>query len=216
MSILCLTGWQQEPDALAGIAPHAAHFSYAAYADCAEMFSALPQAADLAIGWSLGGQLLVRAVAGGYIRPKKLLLLAAPFQCVSDGYFSYGTPAEDFLQVREGYVENQSAMMAQFQALVGFGDTKIIRALSQNAEIWPNGLYWLDELGNHTCRKLDFANFPETVIVHGTGDKVIHPENASKFIEYIDHSKIFLLPGLSHALPLQAPDVIRNIIKTCV
>lgn len=212
MNILCLTGWQQKPDAFANIAPAARHFNYAAYNDLETMFSELPRDVDLAIGWSLGGQLLVRAIAGGYVKARKLLLLAAPFQCISDNRFMHGMAQDDFNDIRNNYVQDPQKMLAQFQGWLGFGSNKIIRELLKSTEIWKNGLFWLDELGKATCRDLDFSSFPETLIFHGESDKVIPPENAKEFAARVPGAQLFLLPDVNHAIHLQDNNFLKNII----
>ena len=150
MNILCLTGWQQETDALFKIAPDALHFDYGAYKRPAgaKCFKALPATPDLAIGWSLGGQLLVRAIAGGYIKPGKLLLLGAPFQSVADAHFPEGMSEADFRAIKNSYRKNPQAMLVQFQSLVGVGVIP---------KLWEHGFFWLEELGNSGCHSLDFS-----------------------------------------------------------
>lgn len=214
--ILCFTGWQQKRDALAAIVPDALHFDYAAYGNCADMFPALPGDAELVIGWSLGGQLLARAVAGGFIKPKKLVLLAAPFQCVADAHFTQAMPAADFKGIRDNYATNPRAMVAQFQAIAGFGNKPVIRELSRDVTVWKNGLFWLEELGGTSCRNLDFSLFPETVIVHGTNDKVFDVVQAKEFAACIPRSQLVLLPEVSHALHLQVREPLKELLKPCL
>lgn len=214
--MLCLTGWQQKSDALAVIVPNALHFNYAAYDNADAMFRALPQEAELAVGWSLGGQLLVRAIAGGFLKAEKLILLSVPFQCVADEYFSHAMSAADFKNIRASYAGDPCMMVAQFQAIAGFGDKKVIRELSHGITIWDNGLFWLEELGRITCRWFDFSLLPETVIVHGTGDKVIDAAQAKEFAARIASTQCVLLPEMSHALHLQAPEQLRELVKSCL
>ena len=65
MRTLCLSGWGQPADALASIAPDATHLGYTHHDNVADVLSAIAKEAaryDRIIGWSLGGQLAVRAV----------------------------------------------------------------------------------------------------------------------------------------------------------
>ena len=193
MTILCLTGWQQKPDALTQIAPDAIHLEYDLYKNTKELFANLPKNIDTAIGWSLGGQLLVRAVAGGYIAPQKLILLAAPFEL--------GMSEGEFREFRNNYIKYPKETVYQFNSLVGLGSPKsprIICTLNEEMKLWNNGLFWLDELGSFSCNSLDFYNFPATKIIHGECDKVINVANAHKFMEKLPNAKLVLIPNCGH------------------
>ena len=93
MKTLALSGWGQPYDALKELLPDAKHMDYARY-DTPE--AALSAMADTAmgykriVGWSLGGQLAVRAIAAGLVMPEKLVLIATPFQFVEMGKHSLG------------------------------------------------------------------------------------------------------------------------------
>ncbi len=203
MNIVCLTGWQQEPDALAGIAPDALHFEYGAYDNVHAMFKALPDNVDLAIGWSLGGQLLVRAIAEGYIKTDRLLLLSASFQCIAKAHFSQGMPEPDFRAIKNSYRTNPQEMLARFQALAGIGGMP---------DLWDNGLFWLEELGRTSCRTLDFSNFPETWVIHSTNDAVVSFASAEEFVTRIPSSTLFPLRACGHAPHLRNSDLLIRLI----
>jgi pimeloyl-ACP methyl ester carboxylesterase len=180
------------------------------------MFNVLPDAPDLAIGWSLGGQLLVKAIALGHTRPKKLVLLGAPFQCISDDQFAHGISPTDFQSVRNNYRRNPEAMLAEFQVLIAAADKnqkQIAKVLSRTITRWPNGLFWLDTLGKTTCHNLDFSAFPETLIIHGQNDRVIHPASAEEFSRHLPAAKLFLLPDSGHALHLCNTDYLIQLIE---
>lgn len=203
MEILCLTGWQQEKDALKTLAPSATHFDYSAYDNVERAFAALPKAPDIAIGWSLGGQLLVRAVAAKAMLPKKLILLGAPFQFIAGKHFAYGMQAAGFEDVKKRYASDPQTMLAQFQAFVAAGDEKqmeLSKKLLKTKALWQHGLFWLEELGRASCYGLDFSHFPKTLIAHGENDQVIHPANAREFAKAIPGTELFLLPSRGHAL----------------
>jgi pimeloyl-[acyl-carrier protein] methyl ester esterase len=219
MTTLCLTGWQQPANALACFAPDAQHFDYAAYDNVQDMFAVLPREPKLAIGWSLGGQLLVRAIAGGHIKPKALLLLGVPFQHVADEHFPHGVLVPAAAEYRDNYCRNPEGTLAQFQAYIGYGDKfakRIIRAVNQDVSVWKNGLFWLDELARNSCRELSFSAFPETVIVHGAEDKVINPASAKAFADVIPKSEVQLWPDCGHAPHLHNPEALSRIVAPYV
>lgn len=215
MSVLCLTGWQQPADALANIAPDATHFDYAAYDNAEAMFAALPKAPGLAIGWSLGGQVLVRAVAGGHIKPGHLVLLGAAFQWIADADFTLGVPREVADEVRENYRRDARAMLGGFHALIALGDTHekdIARGLDTTVRVWKNGAFWLEELARTSCRTLDFGNFPPTTIVHGLKDKVITAMSATAYARRIAQSQLHVWPLCAHAPHLHDPQTLRHLV----
>jgi len=219
MTVLCLTGWQQPADALTSIAPDALHFDYASYTDVGAMFAALPRAPKLAIGWSLGGQLLARAAAEGYCRPQAVLLLGAPFQWLADEHFKEGFPQEMAGGVREDYRREPEAMLKRLNGLVALGDAhekQITRTLNRGVRLWENGMYWLNELTQFSCRSLDFSAFPRAIIVHGMKDKVIYPVNAEAYAKALPQCELMLWPECAHAPHLHDSDVLRSLIAAHV
>jgi len=219
MSVLCMTGWQQKHDALSGIAPDAVHCDYGAHDNVEAMFTALPRDVSLAVGWSLGGQLLVRAVAGGYIAPRALLLLGAPFQHVADAHFAHGLPAPMMKEFRRSYMRHPKEVITQFHLRTAQGDAhseRIAGILNEDIVIWQNGLLWLDELADVTCRTLDFSRFPKTFIVHGAEDKIIYPFNAQAFADSIPASEFLLWKACGHAPHLHDPVALSELIAAHV
>src|SRR5262249_47693514 len=82
---ICLSGWGQAHDSLEIIAPQAQHVPYKPYPSFDAFAGTLHGIqCDMLIGWSLGGQLAARLVAAGILQPKRLVLLAAPFQFLAD------------------------------------------------------------------------------------------------------------------------------------
>jgi pimeloyl-[acyl-carrier protein] methyl ester esterase len=216
MTILCLSGWQQPANALSPLMPDAVHFDYSAYDNMRKMLAALPRAPHLAVGWSLGGQLLVRAIAEGYTKPEHLVLLAAPFQWVADAEFTQGIPLGAVEEVRGNYINDPEAMLKNLHALIALGDVKekqIIRSLNAMLRLWENGMYWLDKLTYASCRRFDFSAFPPTTIVHGLKDKVIHPVNAEAYAEALPQAELQLWPECAHAPHLHDINALSDIVS---
>jgi pimeloyl-ACP methyl ester carboxylesterase len=219
MSILCLTGWQQPADALEAIAPGAQHFDYASYTDVEAMLRDLPKTPDLAIGWSLGGQLLVRAIAGGHVKPKALMLLAAPFQFIADEGFPRSMPAATFQEFRTGYRASPEETLRQFHTLLALGDTKakpITTALNATRQAWKHGLFWLDVLAAFSCEQVDFNAFPPTTVIHGLKDKVADPANAEAFSKRISHARLLPWDNCAHAPHMHDAEALREIVRAHV
>lgn len=93
MTTLLLSGWTQPVDALAHLEAGATLFDYSAHGNAD---AAIEQMAKLnpsrVIGWSMGGQLALRAIMARAITPKHLTLIAAPMQFVADSDTSAAVP----------------------------------------------------------------------------------------------------------------------------
>lgn len=222
MSVLALNGWAQAPEALSMVLPdNASIFSYGEYHKVDDCFAALKQgetAPDVAVGWSLGGQLLVRAVAAKVLQPKRIVLLAAPFQLVSDAHFHGGVPKAMLMASRLALAAAPAKMLEEFQAyMLGKGDSKeeqihakAPRYLNQNPHM--HWLFWFDELMRYSCRELDFSNFPSTDIIHGTEDAVVPFASGKAFAEHIPHACLHRLPMCGHAPHWHNPVLVSSII----
>jgi pimeloyl-ACP methyl ester carboxylesterase len=217
MSVFCLTGWQQPANALAEIAPEALHFDYSVYHDAEAALRALPGEATLAIGWSLGGQLLLRAVSAGYTKPRALLLLATPFQYCADALFPGGMAAEAALAFREAYAAAPEKTLRRFQALLCAGEekaTSLTRKMSREATVWPHGFYWLERLMGFSCGSLDFSAFPERItLVQGAKDRIVPQANALKLADALPQARSLLWPEASHLLHLHDADALRGMVN---
>ncbi|MEI7669201.1 MAG: hypothetical protein WCJ33_03870, partial [Pseudomonadota bacterium] len=121
--------------------------------------------------------------------------------------------SQNFNEIRKNYILSPEKTMKYFNKLLVFGDSKqkdVLHSVN-NTEIWQNGLFWLDKLGNNDFSESNFANFPETIIIHGKKDKVIYYKNAEKFMEKIPNAKLFLLEDSAHAIYLHANKITKII-----
>lgn len=216
MTTLCVTGWQQPADALSCIAPaDAMHADYSEHTSVAAFLETLPKEVDLAIGWSLGGQLLVRAIAGKHVKVKRLVLLGAPFQFIAGLKIPYGMPSDMMPGIIDNYRSDPQKMLGEFAGIIAAGDknaASIMRTLRQNLSVWKAGMFWLKELGRYSCEELNFFNFPQTSIIHGDADKVIYPEQAELFAKKIPNAKTHLIPACGHAPHLHDAQAIRTLV----
>jgi len=210
MKILTLSGWGQPHDALEPIAPSATHFDYSDFGNVADVLGALAEVGqnyDAIIGWSLGGQMAVRAISAGLIRPKKLVLIGAPFQFVRSDFLNLGMPQDQFQKFRDNYLNNSARTLAKAWELVAIGDknSEIVKEHLQkyNKEkmLEKNWLNWLDLLNSFSCNSLDFNNFSrmDILLLHGAGDAVVSHNQAQEFVKNIPSAKHILLKDAGHA-----------------
>jgi len=125
-SIMTLSGWGQPHDALAAIAPEATHVDYARHTSVLGALADIAARAnehDMVVGWSLGGQLAVRAIAAGMFRPKQLVLIATPFQFVATPQRSLGMKRDLYDKFRGNYARHPERTLHKAWELIHKGDT---------------------------------------------------------------------------------------------
>lgn len=221
MRILALSGWGQPHDVLSAVVPAATHVDYV-HLESAEAALAkigkVGQACDAAIGWSLGGQLLVRAIAEGLIKPKRLVLIATPFQFVATKESPLGMPADTFAQFRENYANDPERTLRKAWELIAYGDEREhkVRAAMDRQDVQKvlsrNWLRWLDLL-QFSCEALSFKKFPPTLLVHGEKDAVVWPNQAERFAAAIPKAKLELWEGCGHAPHWHDTDALKALVK---
>lgn len=215
--ILCVSGWAQPHDALRVLSDKASHLDYH---DCQSLEEALELIAGhspaTAIGWSLGGWLLMRAIEKGLVAPKQLVLLAPPLQYVSSPDFPYGMDNLTFRLFAESYEKDPARTSKRFSALIAKGDSKfseILNALGyweKSAEKY-RWSFWLDVLEEQKHHHLQFKNFPPTLLIHGKQDVIIPYAQGKILAERIPGSLIGLKDA-GHAPHLHDPEAIRFAI----
>lgn len=223
MNVFALSGWAQRAASLDAVLPeNAVKVDYGDCTSVEQVFrritgSGLAQP-DVAVGWSLGGQLLVRATAAGVIAPKKLVLLGAPYQLVADKQFRKGKPKMVVAASRLALQANAGLMLREFQAeFLAQGDSNAaaIRAVAPQYLALGEGMHWLfwfDELAHFSCAGLDFGGFPPTHIIHGQRDAVIPYANAAAFAERIAAASLHALPECGHAPHWHDANFVKQVI----
>ena len=132
-SLLCLSGWAQKFDSLEVIFKNKSlekqyfinSFDYSIFDNIDELFLQLKQVknCEIALGWSLGGQLLIRAIANKIINPQLLILIAPPFQMLKDSRISSGMTQELYHKVKDTLENNSADMLRNFLALSSMNDS---------------------------------------------------------------------------------------------
>ena len=221
MRIMTLTGWGQPHDALAAVAPDATHVDYAQAGNVEEALSLIAEAAashDMIIGWSLGGQLAVRAVAEKKAKPKRLVLIGAPFQFVKSETSPIGLPRDVHEQFRYNYVTDPARTLARAWELIAKDDRehRKVRAhmgvQDTKKVLGTDWLRWLDMLDGFTCAGLEFSHFPPTLLVHGRADAVVWVEQAQHFAAAIPRCVPVLWKDCGHAPHWHDTEKLKQLI----
>ncbi len=220
MRTLALSGWGQPHDALAIVAPDADHKDYAHASTVNAALETISYTSyGYAIGWSLGGQLLVRAIASGKLKPKRLVLIGTPFQFVETSTLKLGMKRDAFEKFRENYRRNPARTMDKAHALVHNGDSRMLAVKAhmdaQDKEAvlaydWGN---WLHLLDGFSCESLDFSGFPPTLLIYGETDAVVSHSQAQYFLRAIPQSSLLSFPGCGHAPHWHDSEAVRKAIR---
>jgi len=183
MKIVTLSGWGQPHDALSSLCLDSTAIHYAAcqsVGDALDLIAAEAKHASAVIGWSLGGQLAVRAIAEKKINPAKLVLIATPYQFVESPVSRLGMKRPTFDLFSE-MIRSQLSDVSK-QAVL--------------ANDWMN---WLLLLDGYSCDELNFDCFPPTLLVHGEADVVVESAQSQRFAERIPNARLSLWADCGHA-----------------
>lgn len=220
MRVMTFTGWGQKVDALASIVPEgatASHIHYQHFEGYKELLPFLKgKHCDVAIGWSLGGQIVLRAVSEGIIFPQLVVLLATPFEFLVGPTNPFGMDITSFNNFERDFYTLPVKTQRKFSLLMNKYDTK---ASSLNKEILaslpsPEGwLIWLRELKYFSCAELNLSLLPKTLIIHGARDAVVSVEQAYMLQRHIRGSSIAMLEDAGHAPQRHTPSMVRQFIQ---
>ncbi|MBM3618216.1 MAG: alpha/beta fold hydrolase, partial [Alphaproteobacteria bacterium] len=186
MRVLAFSGWAQSADALKDVLPDGAHsFDYGAFPTVVTCFDALrSEKPDVVIGWSLGGQVALRAITDGVISPRKIILLSTHYQAAKSEEIQDAAPPESLVKLLDDYIADRAAMLKPFYLTCAYGDSaqravmKGMQAASAEGENW---LYWLEELVAFSCETLDYDKIPPATLIYGEADCIVPVSQAHRF-----------------------------------
>lgn len=176
------------------------------------------QSWDIIIGWSLGAQIACRLVAQQVLHPKRLILIAPPFQHVQANGTEYGMAPCVFESFRNAYAAYPEKTLRKF-ALMNHGSTQMAKymqtMLDENMSHHAHWLWWLDELGRFSCHDLDFKGFPPTTLIHANDDQVVSIHQIKAFQKVLPDYKLVMLDQGGHVPHLHDRDLLTRVIATC-
>ncbi len=227
-SILCLSGWGQKFNSLEKIFSDPAFKSfqisslnYLNLSSTNDFFSEAKKFGDVEIlvGWSLGGQMLLRSIAQKIFKPKLLILIAPPFQMVKDLRIRAAMSQETFAQFYQNFVSFPTKTLKKFVILSAMNDrnaSQIAKDLEVDDSNFEQLKFWLEELARFSCFDVDFANdFPQdlrTLYFQGAGDMIVHPSQAEYFLQRIKNFRLEIFKDCGHAPHLNDLARVRSVI----
>lgn len=224
-SVLCLSGWGQNPQSLEPIFNsnkfRELSISSLDYSilDC---FDSLQKEIknynnpNILIGWSLGGQIATRLIAKKIFSPKLLILIAPPFQMIKDRNIKAGMSLQVFNEFYDNFTKSADLGLKKFSILTAMNDinsSKIAKTLDIKKDNHHQLSYWLEELKKASLFDVDFSEMPRTLYFHGAGDMIVHVAQHQYFLERIKDFRLEIFKNCGHAPHLSYIDEIRNIIK---
>jgi pimeloyl-ACP methyl ester carboxylesterase len=219
MRVITFTGWGQKADALAPLVEGvtAQHIHYQNFEGYKELLPFLKgKECNVVIGWSLGGQIALRAVAEGILQPNLLVLLATPFEFLVSPNNPFGMDINSFNIFERDFYKNPLKTQRKFTLLMNKHDSKaacINKEALQDLPSPDNWLVWLRELKHFSAAELDLSNLPKTLIVHGIRDHVVNIEQAYLLQQYIKGSSVTVLEDASHMWHWHAPFMVSHLIR---
>ncbi len=220
-NILTLSGWTQPADALVHTLdlPMAAWVDYSDYPDREASFAALARyrQADCVVGWSLGGQLALQAIAAGVLAPKRLVLIAAPYQFVSNAQFAGGMDPTTYRLFRASYASDPARTKQRFHALIAKGDREAKQVMGMLGHHWDventsRWLPWLDQLGRDSLIDVPLVQLPPTILIHGENDAIVPLAQSETLQEKLPHAILHRWEEAGHAPHLRDTQRLRNLI----
>lgn len=223
--ILCLSGWGQNYRCLEEIfnSPQFSAFEvisldYSKFSSVADFFESVKSQnlqPEILVGWSLGGQLAARLIEAKILAPKFLVLLAPPFQMVKSAVIQSGMLSASFEEFYANFVNSPTQALKKFSILTAMSDrnaSEIARGLDVSDENFAQLKFWLEELRRFSCFDVDFTNMPQTLLIQGAGDMIVHFSQADYFKQRIKNFRLEIFSNCGHAPHLSDVEMVRMLI----
>jgi pimeloyl-ACP methyl ester carboxylesterase len=216
--IATFSGWGQPYDALKIVAGDAEHIRYNNFDDIDKLFASIKgNKYQTVIGWSLGGQIALRALDAGIISADKLVLIAAPFQFISENGMHCGMDIDTYTSFENMFNEDKQKTLQYFATLIAKNDRSmrgIARDLKSNmTDNLDNLSYWLGQLRNFSSSSLSFADIPQTTIICGQDDTIVDVTQSGLFGVLIKDCSINILEKCGHAPHMHDSEKVKELIK---
>ena len=197
------TGWAMPGGK--GLCDYARYPSYRAWK--AAMLRRRPKGLRIktAIGWSLGGQVLARAIADGVIRPHTAILTGAPFAFIDEK--SDFANADSCAAFVASFAKRPAATRRRFIASVAQGCPDA-DAVAKELRPLPSKRYlsaWLRNallpFDGATLRIPQYYKPKRVIILHGREDAVVRWPQAQEWLRVFPRATLHIVEKQGHAWP---------------
>ena len=194
---------------------------------------------NIMIGWSLGGQIILRLVAKKIFNPSLIILISPPFQmvkqCLEVAIFNNqlkseiitkqnnqnlprigaGMSVDKFTRFYHNFCLSPSKTLQEFSILTSMNDINKFEMISDldltNHQNWQ---FWLAELARFSCFEIDFTKMPRILFFQGLGDMVVHYSQAQIFQKLCPNFYLELIKNCGHAPHISNLKLVRDKILT--
>ncbi len=156
------------------------------------------------VGWSMGGMLIIEALAEGILKSDGLLLISSCAKMES----SNGLLERSLKKMQKQFEVDSSRVISEFWTRSGI-DT--FHYFAESISTLSQGLEYLAETDLTQALKILQV---DTTVMHGTADQIIPLELGEKLAEQLTSSKFVQINRAGHALPLTSPELIAAEIRS--
>jgi pimeloyl-[acyl-carrier protein] methyl ester esterase len=183
----------------------------------ADWLRTLPLAHTVAVGWSLGGMLLLEALATFGLTPAAVVLVGVPAVFCRRPHHPYGPSPAAVRALRQAVKRDSKSVLEDFSR----------RCLAPREEsFWPAVRHYfvpdqdpaflaagLDYLQNADLRPVLGRVKAPVTLVQGDADAIVPPAQAQRLQTYLPGSQLVVLPGAGHLPFLTQAGVFAEILN---
>jgi pimeloyl-ACP methyl ester carboxylesterase len=208
MRMIGLNGWLQKPKALTALWPEMEVIDYLPLSDENALHQLLNKkcsiAPDLAIGWSLGAVLLLRALPQMEHPPRFVVLIAPAFR---------GSELSSLKDFQALYRKDPARGALLLEQLIQHGNSTIPQ-IKDMVRDKPDARAadWLDILLAADFSAPMASPIP-TLLIQGDRDAIIPLAQARSWMQRQPHIQQVIVKGSGHAPHLHRPDFVRTLVE---
>ena len=157
-----------------------------------------------------------RRTTAGMFAPRKLVLIAAPFQFVGG---DIGMGKDTYGKFRDNYARNPARALDKAWALIHQDDSRAeqvkaaLKRQDRHAVLAKDWLAWLDAMDGFSFSAIPLGGMPETLLIHGDKDVVVAPEQAGRFVQALPKATLLKIKGAGHAPHWHNPEGVAAAIE---
>lgn len=217
--------WQRQVEAFGPggnvLAPKIPKWDAAWLADYLSGLSGIDPGESALVGWSLGGMLLLEALARlGDLRPAATVLVAAPPVFCRRPDHPWGQPVAAVRAMRQGLKSEPRRVINDFaRACLAPGEESYRPEAAAGFDFAAAPAYLaqgLDYLKDKDLRSLLPHILGPVVIIQGEEDKIVPPAQGRYLQEHMPESRLHLLRGAGHLPFLTQAQAFNNILMDLI